>query len=188
MVDLDQNICFLSAYDMLALDQKEEFLMSNNINTILYATDLGAHARPAFKMAVNLAKAHDAKLLFVYVVEPLTAAEMSSISVYFPDGALAELHKHSTEEVQAKVKERINSYCEEELDGADFPGGRPEVHVVEGVPAATIIKLADTENVDMIVMGSHSRSSVDKFLLGSVANKVVNRSNKPVLLVPIKGD
>ena len=36
------------------------------INTILYATDLGKHTRPAFRMAVSLAKQHDAKIIFFH--------------------------------------------------------------------------------------------------------------------------
>ena len=40
------------------------------INTILYATDLGKHARPAFRMAVTLAKQSNAKIHFLYVIEP----------------------------------------------------------------------------------------------------------------------
>lgn len=160
--------------------------MSEPIKTILYATDLGEHTRPAFKMAVNLARACNARILFLYVVEPLSPAAVSAVSVYFPTDTLAEMTTQSMSEVTEKVHDRIKKFCKQEMDGGEFPGGEPEPYVIEGVPAATIVRTAEKMNVDLIVMGSHSHSLLDSILIGSVANKVVNRSSKPVLLVPVK--
>ena len=162
--------------------------MSDNIKTILYATDLGEHTRPAFRMAVNLAKTYNAKILFMYVIEPLSAAQISAVSVYFPTDSLAEVSNRSIEDIREKVHQRITDFCKEEMNGEEFPGGEPEPHILEGVPAATIIKTAEKMDVDLVVMGSHSHSTLDNLFIGSVANKVVNRCSKPVLLVPIKSD
>jgi nucleotide-binding universal stress UspA family protein len=165
-----------------------EILMTAAINTILYATDLGKHTRPAFHMAVSLARKYNAKILFVYVIEPLSASAASMVNVYLSDTTVEDMYERSVDELHTKINERIKAFCEEELGGESYPGGEPEPYVLEGVPAPTIIKAAEKMNADLIVMGSHSHSTMDNLFIGSVANKVVNRSSKPVLLVPIKGD
>jgi nucleotide-binding universal stress UspA family protein len=160
----------------------------DNIKTILYATDLGKHTRPAFRMAVSVAAKFDAKILFLYVIEPLNTTAVAMVNVYFPGESIEKIHNRSVDELHDKINARIEKFCEEELDGEPFPGGRPEPYIMEGVPAATIIKTADKMNADIIVMGSHSHSTMDNLFIGSVANKVVNRSSKPVILVPVKND
>jgi nucleotide-binding universal stress UspA family protein len=52
-----------------------------------------------------------------------------------------------------------------------------------GPPAETILAYARTHNMDLIVMATHGHSGVKQWLLGSIANKVVQRADWPVLLV-----
>lgn len=158
------------------------------INSILYATDLGKHTRPAFRMAVSLSKQNSAKIHFLYVIEPVSANTASLVNTYLPEGTIEELHQKSIDDLHIKIKNRIDDFCAEELNGKDFPGGEPIVDIIEGVPAATIIKTAKDKNIDLIVMGSHAHSALDNLFIGSVADKVVNRSSTPVLLVPLKSD
>ena len=47
-----------------------------------------------------------------------------------------------------------------------------------------IVEMADQQNVDMIVLATHGRTGLDHVILGSVAEKVVARSSKPVLVIP----
>lgn len=158
------------------------------INTILYATDLGKHTRPAFHMAVSLSKQNSAKIHFLYVIEPVSANTASLVNTYLPEGTIEDLHQRSINDLHKQIKNRIDEFCLEELDGKDFPGGDPVVDIIEGSPAATIISTAKDRNVDLIVMGSHAHSVLDNLFIGSVADKVVNRSTTPVLLVPLKSD
>lgn len=158
------------------------------INTILYATDLGKHTRPAFRMAVTLAKQNNAKVHFLYVIEPMNANTASLVNTYLPEGTIEDLYQRSVDDLHEKVNDRIDKFCLEELDGQEFPGGKPTADIVEGVPAATIIKMAEERNVDLIIMGSHAHSALNNLFIGSVADKVVNRSTIPVLLVPLKSD
>ncbi len=158
------------------------------INTILYATDLGKHTRPAFRMAVSLAKQNNAKIHFLYVIEPMNANTASMVNSYLTEGTVEDLYKRSIDELHQKVKDRIDNFCLEELKGEEFPGGKPVADIIEGSPANTIIKLAKDREVDLIVMGSHAHSALNNLFIGSVADKVVNRSSTPVLLVPLKND
>ncbi|MFT7008560.1 MAG: nucleotide-binding universal stress UspA family protein [Colwellia sp.] len=158
------------------------------INTILYTTDLGQHTRPAFRMAASLAKQHNAKIHFLYVIEPVSANTASLVNSYLPEGTIEDLHQHAVDDLHKEINNRIDTFCLEELDGEEFPGGKPVADIIEGSPAATIISMAEDKNIDLIVMGSHGHSALNNLFIGSVADKVVNRSTKPVLLVPLTAD
>jgi nucleotide-binding universal stress UspA family protein len=58
--------------------------------------------------------------------------------------------------------------------------------VETGHPVEAILRAAERENVDMIVMTTHGRSGLARLILGSVADGVVRRSVKPVLLLPAR--
>lgn len=158
------------------------------INTILYATDLGQHTRPAFRMAVSLAKKNSAKIYFLYVIEPVSANTASLVNPYLHEGTIEDLYKRSIDDLHKKVNDHIDKFCLEELNGDEFPGGKPVADIIEGSPAATIISIAEERKVDLIIMGSHAHSALNNLFIVSVANKVVNRSTIPVLLVPLKSD
>ncbi len=160
--------------------------MLTDVKTILYATDLGKYTRPAFRMAVSLAEKYDAKIIFLYVIEPLSASASTMVNVYLPNTTVEELYKESVNEIHSRVAERITKFCDEEMDGHRYPHGSPQTLIVEGMPAPTIIKTADKMDVDLVVMGSHGHNTLENLFVGSVANKVVNRCSKPVLLVPLK--
>ena len=66
--------------------------------------------------------------------------------------------------------------------------GLPARHRLEqGVPADTILRVAEEEGVGSIVMGSRGRGMVAELLLGSVAERVARRSERPVVIVPARG-
>ena len=66
------------------------------------------------------------------------------------------------------------------------PQGVPiELVVASGAIAASIIRAADEENIDLIAMATHGRTGVQRAVRGSVAEEVLRRSNKPVLLVRV---
>jgi nucleotide-binding universal stress UspA family protein len=64
-------------------------------------------------------------------------------------------------------------------------GDEPSVEtaIVEGVPKAAIIDYVEDEGVDMVVMGTHGRTGLDHYFIGSVTEKVVRRSPVPVVTV-----
>ncbi len=67
-------------------------------------------------------------------------------------------------------------------------GGQPEwIHVAAGDPAASILRVAEENGVDLIVMTTHGRVGLDRLLHGSVAGEVLHRANVPVLLLRVAG-
>jgi nucleotide-binding universal stress UspA family protein len=63
-----------------------------------------------------------------------------------------------------------------------------ETAIIEGSPSAEIVRYAEREACDLVVMGTHGRGGIDRLLLGSVAEKVVRGSNVPVLTVRVDDD
>jgi nucleotide-binding universal stress UspA family protein len=67
---------------------------------------------------------------------------------------------------------------------ATSPVLQAEIVVTEGTPAAAILTAAEQHQVDCIVMATHGRSGIRRFVLGSVTEKVLRGSSRPVLAVP----
>jgi nucleotide-binding universal stress UspA family protein len=63
-----------------------------------------------------------------------------------------------------------------------------ETHVVEGVPKTEILDAVDRLPVDLVIMGTHGRTGIDHYLIGSVAEKVVRKSTVPVMTVRLDED
>ena len=64
-----------------------------------------------------------------------------------------------------------------------FPDVQVKAEVVVGYAAEEILSLAENEDADLIVMGTHGRKGIDRILFGSVAEKVVKNSTRPVLTI-----
>jgi len=60
-----------------------------------------------------------------------------------------------------------------------------ERHVEAGVPHTEILEYADDADIDLIVMGTHGRTGIDHYLIGSIAERVVRQSPVPVVTVRI---
>jgi len=58
-----------------------------------------------------------------------------------------------------------------------------KVRIEKGIPFKEILRVQDEEEVSAIVIGSHGKSSVEEMLLGSVSEKVIRKSNRPVLVI-----
>jgi nucleotide-binding universal stress UspA family protein len=71
-------------------------------------------------------------------------------------------------------------------DRAEAAGLEVEGIIAEGHPAEEIMKYAEKNSFDLIVMGTLGKSGLDRFLMGSVADKVIRNSRIPVIVVPVK--
>lgn len=163
--------------------------MLPEIKHILYASDLGESSRPAFRMAVELAAVHKAKITFLHVIEAMSPSAEAVIETYFDPEALAEMRKAGTEELKHKMAERIERFWREEVpDGFEFPQGKPEVRIEKGNVEEMIMKTARKSQADMIVMGTRTHSALSKMFLGSSAQRVMQHSDIPVLVVPLPAE
>jgi nucleotide-binding universal stress UspA family protein len=134
---------------------------------ILVPTDFGDIAEHALDLAIDLAKQYGAKL---------TLAHVYSI----PTPAYAEALAWPLDEIQKAAREALDR----ELNKTMTRHPQTEAFLDTGVPHDRIIELVKTRGVDLIVMGTHGRRGLPRFVLGSVAEKIVRLSPVPVLTVP----
>ncbi|MCB1754230.1 MAG: universal stress protein [Gammaproteobacteria bacterium] len=159
--------------------------MLSDIKTILYSTDLKGDGREkAYKMAIGLAKNAGARVIVLHAFETSTQLPAVFENV-LSDEMLERFKSVGLEERKAELLERIQQYCEREFPGEDYPGGEPTVLVREGKPQRVILEVAEQQQVDMIVMGTRTHTSLGDGLLGSTATKVIHRSKIPVLIYPL---
>jgi len=143
------------------------------IERILFPTDFSEGASHALHYAVNLAKTYNAKLHILHVIYDFTKATGSHI----PHISADELYKEMNEWA---IKE-IDKSCIEETRGLP----NIEKTVLEGIPYEEIIKFAEKEKTDIIVIGTYGRSGLERFIFGSTAERVVRRATCPVLTVRV---
>ena len=147
--------------------------MSNLYKKILIATDGSEYIKKVVTHAIELAKLSGAGLHAVYV--------MDIIIDYGPKSYLStDISTEGLENFLRNEGEEATKYIEEQ---ADEEGLSVEKWILKGHPAEEILKFADEQSVDMIVMGTLGRSGIEKFVLGSVADKVIRNSRIPVVTV-----
>ena len=105
------------------------------------------------------------------------------IPIYRPKPIEALRQQGGLGAAQQAMQQRLEQFCREQ--------GAPEgviasIEVVEALPAMAILDEAKNRGADLIVMGSHGQTALSEMVMGSVAHKVIMKSNLPVLLVPIK--
>lgn len=161
--------------------------MKNNpkISIILYATDLGENTRPVFRQAISQAKAHNASIIMMHVVEPLGDTARSVIAAYMPEISLDKMQKEGMQNVITTMKERIKGFCNEECQEED-PHSVPvkEMVVIAGRTSEQILTAAETYKADMIIMGQSSKMVLGSKVMGSSARRVARLARIPVMIVP----
>ncbi|MBW1648678.1 MAG: universal stress protein [Deltaproteobacteria bacterium] len=85
-------------------------------------------------------------------------------------------------EWQARMIRRAEDYIEKVKQQLESKGMTVDHHVPYGDPAAKILEVCELYNYDLIAMSTHGRSGLGRWLMGSVADKVVRHSRFPVLL------
>jgi nucleotide-binding universal stress UspA family protein len=132
-------------------------------DNVLIPTDGSEPTRRAMETGMELAAEHDATVHGVYVVEPTYVAETGQV----------------TETFQRKGERIVSDVAEE----AEERGLSAVTEVWTGAPHEEILDYAEENDIDVIVMGTHGRTGLGRYLLGSVTQKVVRLSEVPVLTV-----
>ncbi len=90
-------------------------------------------------------------------------------------------------ENEAKAIDYVKSYLAKMTDSLNVDGITTEIVVVSGEPAEVILDYVKQNPVDLIVMSTHGRTGVTRWLLGGVADRVIRYSVVPVLVIPPAG-
>ncbi|MDS0260773.1 universal stress protein [Haloarcula sp. S1CR25-12] len=141
---------------------------------ILLPTDGSDGITQAAKHAEALAERFDATIHVLSVVDTRNRFESptSGLSAEAWKEAERERAEHAVETTLAALSQSLPV----------------ETAVVDGVPKTAILDYVESEGMDMVVMGTHGRTGLDHYLIGSVAEKVVRRSPVPVVTVRLTGE
>ena len=145
-----------------------------DFKSILFATDFSESSDHAFEYAFTVAKKFNARLIVLHIINELVDLR----GFYVPHISIDKLE----EEMAESAGNMMDKFIKTHTKGYD----RIESLVVPGIPYDEILKKAEEESVDMIVLGTHGRTGLDHVLFGSTAEKVVRKSNVPVMTIRIK--
>jgi nucleotide-binding universal stress UspA family protein len=137
---------------------------------ILVGTDFSEGSDRALDAAIDFAKLVDGSLELIYV-DQLPSQELPVVFGYFDleEGGYYPFVERSLAAREARAR---------------AAGVACAAMQVEGSPAAEIVRHAREAGVDLVVVGTHGRRGISHALLGSVAERVVQRAGCPVLTVP----
>ena len=162
--------------------------MIPEVKRILYASDLGDDARPVFRTAIRLCLCGNFQttVTFLNVVEPISQNTTSVLSSLMSSEEVEKLHSEGIEALKKKVAQRIESFLQEEVEEEDkLSEEQVNFRVEEGLAWETILDVADEIDASLIVMGTRHSDRFGHLLHGSTATKVMHKSKRPVLVVPL---
>jgi len=140
---------------------------------ILVPLDGSELAEKALPHAVALAKQSSAEVTLLTVVQ---------LSLGFT-GTKLEAIPEAAAERRVALRTEAMTYLEKIQRDLKEQGIHARSIALDGDVAAQIIAYAESEAIDLIAMATHGRGGIDRFVMGSIAEKVVRHTSKPVLLV-----
>lgn len=143
---------------------------------ILVPVDGSEPSNAALKHAVGLAAAHGAQLQFVYVVDTVTFARQMRTARMDVEPMYEAARQHGREILAAAEGSAREAGVQTETKLVELR--RESDRVADGIVAQ-----AEAWPADLVVIGSHGRRGLDRFVLGSVAEAVVRQAAVPVLLL-----
>jgi len=143
------------------------------IKSILFPTDFSEGSAEALKYAVEFANRYGAKLYVLHVIYDVAKAS----GWYVPHVSMDAIYK----DIQEGARKELDNFAVNELGGLK----NIERIVQTGVPYQEIMNCAVKNKVDMIIIGTHGRTGIDRILFGSTAAQVVRNAPCPVLTVRI---
>lgn len=149
--------------------------MAQNIQkfaTILFPADLTEQSDKVAEYALMLARQNRAALTVLHVVD----MSHEAAGFYIPHLSFDKIEKELISAAEAIMRKYITK---------NFRGYKKiEAKVVTGEPYSAILKAIKTGSPDLVLMGSSGRKGVDKFFFGSTADRVIKKSNCPILIIP----
>jgi len=141
------------------------------IKRIIVPIDFSEYSKKAFRYAIDFSRTFSAELVLVYVVEPV---------IYPADFSFGQVALPSVEsELWSKGSEQLDLLIEKEVPADVY--ARSVVR--SGKPFSEIIRVAEEEEADMIIIATHGHSGIEHVLFGSTAEKVVRKAPCPVLSI-----
>jgi len=141
------------------------------VQKILFPIDFASNFETLVPWVATFAAKFDAKVYVLFVAQDLA----HFATFYVPHGNIEEFQQQAIDSATKRMAAAATEFSKK------FP--KLETRVELGAPAEKILALVQKENIDLIVMGAHGRTGLERVIFGSVANKVVKSATCPVLTV-----
>jgi len=151
---------------------------------LLVPLDGSGFGAQAIKYAAEVAKQFKAEIILLQVVKPATpiiatqGLTPSSITPTVPKVSIEAAFEQEESETN-----RANLYLADKVRELERQHFEVSYQIIIGDAASSIIDFADKKGVDMIVMTTHGKSGIVRAIMGSVADEVLRKSGKPVLVI-----
>ena len=147
------------------------------IKNIIFATDFLSNSNIAFKYALDLKNKYKAKLVVLNVNEEFLNKDEMIMSRVRID-KIKKTNEDIALNTNKMFKKMVSAVGLKDLSNI-------EMVQKKGAAFKEIIKYANSINSDFIVIGSKNRSKISELLIGSTAQKIINNSPIPILVVPL---
>ena len=137
--------------------------------TIILPIDFSSRAAGVAAHARIMAKQYDATVIALHVMRPF---QLAAEGVDVPSAAVLDWYTEQKPLLESQLEDFVKIY---------LPGCKVKTLFREGEPASEIIRVANEEKADLILISTHGYGPFRRFLLGSVAAKVLSDSHTPVL-------
>lgn len=155
------------------------------VSSILWPTDGGEPSYKALEAAIAIAEKFNARIYALRVIAPVpplagpgyapmvgAGYEPMAIKGYDVPLYQQELLKSAENDLSQVVAQKVPKEIEI----------KREIKI--GTPAEVIIEFAQEKNIDIIIMATHGRTGISRFMIGSVAEKTIRQSTIPLLVIP----
>ena len=142
------------------------------IKRILFPIDFTENSSKILPYVLSVSEKYDAMIYLLHVVEDLYKWGGGSYIPHIP------LDQYQEDALKGAEK-TLDRVCEEQLESC--PNFQKKI--LFGDPAQEILRTIESEEIDMVIMGTHGRKGLEHVFFGSVAENVVKKSSVPVLTI-----
>jgi nucleotide-binding universal stress UspA family protein len=159
--------------------------MSIKLEKILVAKDLSKESSHVVRYALELACKFHAQIYVLHVMPTVDPSVLNMVALTMGADKLAKFNALNEADLAEKTREQLHSMIAKEAElMSEEVLHPPKVEVHHGDAAPTILSVADRLDVDMIILGSHSKGRLHYAFLGSVSEKILRKTHRTVVVVP----
>lgn len=154
------------------------------MNHLLIALDYSNPTEEVAAKGFQLAKAMNASVTLVHVLSDITyysSLNYSPITGFDSFSTMGMVQSSTRKELMEAAGKFLDHFKGKYSEAANV-----DTEIGEGDFAEEIIRIAKEKKSDIIVMGTHGRKGFDKIFMGSVAEKVLQKTDVPVFIIPIR--
>lgn len=139
---------------------------------ILVPTDFSEQFETAFSYAKELAASIGSTLHVIHVIEP---AMIPADAAIYPDSKMIDVQTDIQKKAEGKMKDIEKNIDPEKMN--------LKTEILKGDPSETIVDYAEANEIDAICISTHSKTGLEKFIFGSVTEKVLRKAPCPVIAI-----